>query len=479
MNETNATTVGTVGWRAPPDGRGTFDILKSCGGTIILLCWSSVCPNIPSIRATFWQKWRMKTHLFCLAILGPEFVFAVALGQLNAAWNAKKKFHDKNHKSWDMRQCFLVNMGGVHVKFTDRIRPFPVDCGQLLYLFENRYIDHLPDITKGEIDDRNKTDEFTRAIAIIQTLWFTFTSFARVAHGLHLTTLELTTLAFIFLMLASSICWWRKPMDISRPVLVIECHTAVQAILDRHQGSECYPPVPTPNVGRTPLSFLTRQEWFMSQFWAYYTQILRNIKSPRKQPGPPGSAECFSAIDFQAIDFKWELYFGHLAILYTCIFLAAWNLHFPTDIERELWRASCVISSAYGAIGCLVAWLWQWRERLSAQWSSLVVRKKNKHSSDATEDVEDENGEAQVLPEHNKVKNNKRTKKRFGWIRNLSPWNDPQYEVPMRLSLLTTALCIVYCFSRAYILIEDLVSLRSLLASAYQTVNWSQYSPLL
>ena len=85
MNSTNVHT----GWQDQPDGRGTFDILKSCGGTIVLLCWSSVCPNVPSTRTTGLRSLTQKFYLFLLAILGTDFILMTAMGQLEAAYQAR------------------------------------------------------------------------------------------------------------------------------------------------------------------------------------------------------------------------------------------------------------------------------------------------------------------------------------------------------------------------------------------------------
>ena len=101
-------------------------------------------------------------------------------------------------------------MGGVHVHFPDRAgdgkQTFPVDCDHILYLVQHDCIS-LPDITKDDIEDRHKADFLVRGIAFVQSIWFTINAFARLGQGLFLTTLELTTLAFIFLMTACSICW--------------------------------------------------------------------------------------------------------------------------------------------------------------------------------------------------------------------------------------------------------------------------------
>lgn len=47
-----------------------------------------------------------------------------------------------------------------------------------------------------------------------------------------LTTLELTTLAFIFMMLATSVCWRHKPLDVSYPI-VLETEITIAEIVKK------------------------------------------------------------------------------------------------------------------------------------------------------------------------------------------------------------------------------------------------------
>ena len=215
----------------------------------------------------------------------------------------------------------------------------------------------MPDFSEDEINERNKSDNMARAIAIVQTLWFTIQPLDRVGQGLFLTTLELTTLAFIFLMTACSICWWRKPMDISRPVLVVQACQSLDELLDKHMPTTEFPPRPIPNLGRTPLTFLTSREWFLSQFWAYYSQILRNLWPFQHKNVEPTESERFASIDFQETDLKWELMGGPLITLYSCIFMAAWNFPFPSGTEKSLWRAASIINLVYSGVGSALAWI--------------------------------------------------------------------------------------------------------------------------
>ena len=49
-----------------------------------------------------------------------------------------------------------------------------------------------------------------------QALWFSVIEIQRTRVGLPMTTLELTALSYVFVMLATQICWFKKP-SISRP----------------------------------------------------------------------------------------------------------------------------------------------------------------------------------------------------------------------------------------------------------------------
>ena len=473
-----AATMGTddkiTGWYSLPNQRGTFDILKTCIGTIFLLCWSSVCPNVPSQQGGFWARYGPKLSLFLLAVLGPDFAFGLALGQATAAWRAKKLFKEAGYPEWKMRHCFFANMGGVHLQFLDREaaqqHSFPVTCAQLLYLVRHEYLT-MPKISEEDINDRNKTDGLARLIAIVQSLWFTIDSLGRVAQGLFLTTLELTTLAFVFLMTACSICWWRKPMDITRPV-IIKVDVDISTVLRETDAPERL-------QGYTPLSYLDRHEWFMTRFWAYYLQILRNLKIiPMKKP-EPGEADHFRSIDFPELELKWELFASPFVLFYSCIFMIAWNLDFPTAIESILWRVASVICLWFGLVGGSVEIAYHYSS-LFARFSATIKRwifgeRSAQKAVQADSNVVKEGEDTLWLH----IPIIRHIYHRFDWVRNASADGDHTMAIPLRWLIPVTFLSAVYSFSRAYILIEDVIGLRSLPASAYQTVDYGMFSPIL
>jgi hypothetical protein len=68
-----------------------------------------------------------------------------------------------------------------------------------------------------------------RVITLLQVLWFSFNCMGRVIQGLVVTTLEITTLAFIFVLLPSWYLWWHKPMDV-KTRHVLRCSKSVAEI---------------------------------------------------------------------------------------------------------------------------------------------------------------------------------------------------------------------------------------------------------
>jgi len=55
----------------------------------------------------------------------------------------------------------------------------------------------LPIVTEESIEDRSKSDVFTKAFAIIQSTWLIVQSLSRLTAGLPITELELATMAYV------------------------------------------------------------------------------------------------------------------------------------------------------------------------------------------------------------------------------------------------------------------------------------------
>lgn len=154
--------------------------------------------------------------MFCLSMLGPEFIVMLALGQYVPARASVKAFHALDHKDWTSKHAFYADMGGIIFQPHDW-KSFPINAAQLQYLVEKKYVDY-PQIAKSEIDDKDKSDgltrpvkdnysppavtptyiSFLRVITSVQMVWFTLTVIARPPQNLVVTVLEITTIAYVF-----------------------------------------------------------------------------------------------------------------------------------------------------------------------------------------------------------------------------------------------------------------------------------------
>ena len=80
----------------------------------------------------------------------------------------------------------------------------------------------FPSVTVEEIEDRSKSDGFSKTIALGQTLWFVAQCIARrdPSQHLDLTLIELLTLSLAVLNGLMYFLWWNKPLDVRCPVRV-------------------------------------------------------------------------------------------------------------------------------------------------------------------------------------------------------------------------------------------------------------------
>lgn len=286
-----------------------------------------------------------------------------------------------------------------------------------------------------------------RLITIAQALWFSFNCICRFAQGIFVTTLELTTLSFILVFLVTSYCWFYKPMDVNRPIC-LKLNCSVETIRNNHHqgpGSKWY---------GTPLDFLSRDEWFLMRFWKYYVQLIHHMHIPLVTRPKRRPHDRIPSYNTPRVDTRAEIICGPTILLFSSIFLIAWNSHFPTATEKLLWRIASVNVLAYAVVGGL-AGLYFHRTMFRAELGH-------------------ERAQA-ILKQERGPK---------GWIgrlaaklRNIDPDQDPELEIPIRALVPVSFLCASYCVGRGFILTEDLIGLRSLPEGAFQTVSWSKYVP--
>ena len=95
-------------------------------------------------------------------------------------------------------------MGGFSISVPDDpSRTFPVNPRQLLWFIEQGLV-QVPSVTSKEIEDKSKEDSLTQVLASGQTMWFVAQCIGRGVHRLPVSTLEITTMAYVACMLPST-----------------------------------------------------------------------------------------------------------------------------------------------------------------------------------------------------------------------------------------------------------------------------------
>ena len=443
------------GWVSQPNGRGTIDILWDSLFTIFICSWSVLCLNVPAANESYWQILRRRFYLAGLAVLGPEFILQLAVGQYVSARQSVKDFYNAGISDWSFRHAFFADMGGFILKAPD-YPPFPVDAKQLLYLIKNDFVE-FPRITKKDIDDRNKADGIVRIIAVFQTLWFIVNSIARAIQHLAITTLELTTIAFVLPSLATFLLWAHKPSDVSTAI-VLPTSAPISTILQK-AGDQAASPFQD-----TPLDFASRREWSWTRYWSFWTNLLRDTGiaslGPKGRPVDRIRDDNWPMLTNSSLSLLSILHLGYAAVQ-----VCGWNFDLPTPTEKLLWRISSMALLVAITIVIFVESMFRllpYLNRNTIRTSTIVWRTRSASHSARWLIT------ARVPRFAGKVTR---------YMRNNTPQRDKSKTIRLR-ALLPVSLCgLVYTWARIYMLTEDFVALRALPRSAYQTVNWSQFIP--
>jgi hypothetical protein len=240
--------------------------------------------------------------------------------------------------------------------------------------------------------------------------------------------------------------WWKKPLDVGVPISLPISHRLQEAGWDL-SGSD----------SNDNDSYPRR-----------YEQLVRKRGIARTLPGVVLRA---------TYDFGWD--FGHKAELWSTAMAAlngglhatAWGSHFPTPVERGLWRAACVGVGLSPLLICLLVWkrdiecvALQYVHRLATTEGIRSISRFTEESVRMWRSVVQPDG---------------------GGGDNLDGPMRPPKGLPTTWPLwrrhLLAAVVIVlgalYATSITFFLVEAFISLRSVEASAYKTVEWADYPP--
>ncbi|KAH6622410.1 hypothetical protein C7974DRAFT_221926 [Boeremia exigua] len=277
-------TSSVVGWTPEPQIRGTVGLLWGCLATIFLCTWNAVHVNLPGRNETAWHVfWRRVVYMFN-ALMAPELVCVLALGD---HWHARAV--QAKSPGWSLAQSFFLIMGGFVVQHGDETLCL---CHEdMLELFTTNTLRWPEASLEPQIRDRSKSDGAVKALALLQATWFVAQVVGRAAQGLPTTTLELFTLGMISCTLCTYIAWWDKPFDVREPVIL-------------ELSKESVIPGRMKSCGRIDLMY--------------------------EQGNFRASSRTGMSITVG------------ITLLFGALHLVGWGFFFPTEMERWLWRGSSV-----------------------------------------------------------------------------------------------------------------------------------------
>ena len=451
--------VASQGWTSSPDGRGTLDILWSCLLTVFLCGWTIICVNVPPLGATKVQNFRQKVLVFCEALAGPEFIVHTSLGQYMSARKSVQEFSDAGFVGWTTRHGFFADMGGFVLHAPDFV-PFPLTASQLHYLVVRGYVD-FGDVllTHSEIEDKNKFDALTRILTMLQLSWFVINTLARTVLGKAISTLELSTLGFIFCTLFTYFFWRQKPQDVSCPIIIRPKVPLADILVQAG-------PVAARPYSHTPLDFATRRDHHFGTVWRYTINLAKYFGFHWHQDATKRPIQKIWDDQFLDVPIWAHIPLAFAQFGFAGIHLAAWNFHFPSLGERFMWR----LCSVY--IICAIATTWVMMIWMFVVWPWAVRRLVESPRPGTNPSIASRayagwisSKPCRLLRQiSNKVCNNSTNK-------------DPKETIPLLAPITVIPLGVLYVFARMYTILEDVINLRDLPSSAYDSVQWSDFLP--
>jgi hypothetical protein len=448
-----ATTL--VGWYSPPNLRGTLDIVWGFAITVFICTWTANHVNVPPYASP--SRWRFlyKLKITMLSLLTPEYTAAVAAVDLRTAVILTNRMRKLGFEKWTLKHSFFVAIGGYMIESEGRYTPLDVDTflgclerGQVQIgsaafkhnttvtdevshsaveqvevsvLTEKREtkeissspsndITVLPSITELDIDDRAKADWLLKFISCAQLTWLVIQLIGRAVQGLSLSALEATTISYVSCALFAYSMWWKKPYDLQSPVVVsVAADHPLVAQLRDHTLYVAFDHEPALEIDdRTQIIFI----WAQTFIFATYSGL----------------------------------------------HLLAWDVHFGSLIEQQLWRWMSVSLVALHVVLCTAALMVQ--SRVSA-----VKVKKNCIASWhwLADSLIKPITPRPVRPFMHRIHVLDRLDHDV-----LPPW-------PTRLALVV--LTFYYIWTSVYLLVESFVGLRRMPMLLYMTVNWLQFLP--
>ncbi|TDL22576.1 hypothetical protein BD410DRAFT_788394 [Rickenella mellea] len=307
--------------------RTTTDIVWSCLTTIFTCTWVAIHPNIPAPYESSFEIGLRRFGIVIMALIAPEFVIVWALRQ----WTVSRRLA-KEHlpEGWTQTHGFFALMGGFML-FSGDTALYTLSPEKLNELSKDGRI-VFPKISREDIEDKSKGDIISKGFVIIQTSWFVLQCIARGVERLPITELELVTLAFAVLNLATYALWWNKPLNIQRPFAVQLSNGSPDQVV---KGAE------VPGMFRRAMQQITKT-WADTRILLPIMPFAVMIRGGNLKTGAKKVPSFYSS---DGGDNIWTIALASaaIAVIFGAIHCIAWSFDFPSHQKMILWRTCAIV----------------------------------------------------------------------------------------------------------------------------------------
>jgi len=214
----------------------------------------------------------------------------------------------------------------------------------------------ITDIHEETILDCAESSSLGKAVLIVQVAWFCTNCASRLIQHLPLSLLEVSTAAHGICTLLTYFVWWSKPTNVAAPTVMRGKEAReVYALLkcDNEEYKEALKMARKRAAGDSSGPTGTEKVNLAAN------ALQHLLPNPQK---PPRLNRRFFGHRPNMIPGAWErgstglggyefIAMAVSPVLYGVIHFLAWNEHFPTRLERLLWRVSSVVVTCSGIVG--------------------------------------------------------------------------------------------------------------------------------
>lgn len=404
-----------------------------------------------------------------ISIFMPESTILPAFAQWREAREIRKKWCDNFHITegdpFDigMEGGFFVVMGGIGVGTQDihgKCRTILTARGFKHYLAAGDIKkEHL---CKDNIVDKGKASMIVKLLVFTQAAWFVVGSFSRIAVGLPISLLEIHVIIQVFGALTAYCFWFYKPLDVEQPIFLdiaidvnnishkkdppVDENTPInQDANNPTENDKSHKGDPIPETTKYPTDFDFVTEDARSSI---VTVILRAVSSTGEFVLDQNHRNLYAV--------------AFLIALNAACHGAAYLVQFPSKLERTLWLICCGSSCV---VPFVVASLLQLYNCVDKYYHSVWEQRFTKRRNAVTHVIE-------IFVSNSIQLYTFCTSGGHGWSKWLVHAPFRYFAFCLLANLILYHLLCVY-----YIMLESVLSLRSLPIGLYTTPIWSNYVP--